>query len=196
MKLRIDIASDFLAAAMGNGETESRLESGLQHSDCMVRHVCGMHLSERDATRLTDLAIGTMFLNLTETFRETHRPMPIEIAHSELFDGADLQQDTAKALSNLELNRCPKYNVFVPRFLEQLEIDPQFYELIHLSLSIAFPIAESTVTKDSLSELQFDVLNSLVENDAAWRSDRDLVDWLTSRGLPVNQTQLKRHITM
>ena len=114
MKLRTDIATEFLTDSLSSDDIDQLLEAGLEHSDFMVRHVCAMHLSTRAPSRVTELSVGIMFLNLTETFREKHRPMPIEIAHSEIFEGADLQQDTVIALSNLELNENPKCAVYIP----------------------------------------------------------------------------------
>lgn len=180
-------ALDLLDSASTSADVVSLFADGLENPDYLVRYISSIRLCDLQPGRLTQLAIGTLFLTLNETFREHGRPMPIEEAYASVCDGADLQQDTVCALANLNHDQYDRAMVYVPRFIDPFAQDRQFYELGHLMLSMAFPMSHVPVRSSDTTPTQKAVLIALLENDAIWLHDGDWPMMLESVGLPTTQ---------
>ena len=112
--------------------------------------------------------------------------------YCDAMDGNDLQQDVVIAMQYL---RSRDLTELVQALMGYFKDDDQFYELGHAMISLAFPRKRSTISPETLTDLQRDVLTSLNEKDAIWKCDGDLAALLKSRGLPTTKSKSRQLVT-
>lgn len=112
--------------------------------------------------------------------------------YCEATDGNDLQQDVVLAMQNLRPGNTAE---LVHELIGYFKDDDQFYELGHAMISLAFPKRRSTISPETLTDLQRDVLTSLIEKDAIWKCDGDLPALLKNRGLPITKSKSRQLVT-
>lgn len=110
----------------------------------------------------------------------------------EVMDGNDLQQDVVLALQYV---RSCDVTELIPALIGYFKDDDQFYELGHAMISLVFPRKRSTVSFETLTAIQRDVLTALTETDAIWRSDGTIATLLKSRGLPPTKSKAQQLVT-
>ena len=99
-------------------------------------------------------------------------------------DGNDLQQDTVLAFANLP-NGTADWIVW--DLIRYFVSDTQFYELAHAMLALAFPVSPSVDDLFVRGNMQRDVLSTIINNKAIWRSDMTIAGRLAERGLPTDR---------
>ena len=109
--------------------------------------------------------------------------------YCDAMDGNDLQQDVVIAMQYL---RSRDVTELVRTLMGYFKHDDQFYELGHAMISLAFPRKRSTISPETMTDLQRDVLTSLNDNDAIWKCDGDLPALLKSRGLPITKSKSRQ----
>jgi hypothetical protein len=112
--------------------------------------------------------------------------------YCDAMDGNDLQQDVVLAIQYL---RSRDVTELVQALIGYFKDDDQFYELGHAMISLAFPRKRSTISPETLTDLQRDVLTSLNEKEAIWKCDGDLPALLKSRGLPTTKSKSRQLVT-
>lgn len=112
--------------------------------------------------------------------------------YCDAMDGNDLQQDVVLALRYL---RSRDVTDLAQALIGYFKDDDQFYELGHAMITLAFPRKRSTISPETLTDLQRDVLTSLNEKDAIWKYDGDLPALLKNRGLPITQSKSRQLVT-
>ena len=101
--------------------------------------------------------------------------------------GEDLEQTIVELLPQSKIN-AP--DIIIDTLLKHFELDPQFYELIHTAINIAF----TTCGESKLSKLQIRLLQTLLSNHAIWSCDMHLPELLTEKGLPNTISELNKCI--
>lgn len=112
--------------------------------------------------------------------------------YSDVTDGNDLQQDVVLAIPYLRL--CDVTEL-IPALIGYFNDDDQFYELGHAMISLVFPRTRSTVSPETLTEMQREVLAALTATDAIWSSDGTFATLLRSRGLPTTKAKAQQLAT-
>ena len=112
--------------------------------------------------------------------------------YSDATDGKDLQQDVVLALQNL---RSCDVTELIPALIDYFQEDDQFYDLGHAMIALVFPRKRSTVSPDTLTDMQREVLTALTGTDAIWRSDGTFAALLKSRGLPTTKSKAQQLMT-
>lgn len=112
--------------------------------------------------------------------------------YCDAMDGNDLQQDVVLAMQYF---RSRDVTELVQALIGYFKGDEQFYELGHAIISLAFPTKRSTISPETLTDLQRDVLTSLNEKEAIWKCDGELPALLKSRGLPITRSKSRQLVT-
>lgn len=112
--------------------------------------------------------------------------------YSDVTDGNDLQQDVVLAMPYL---RSCDVTELIPALIGYFKDDDQFYELGHAMILLVFPRKRSTVSPETLTEMQREVLAELTATDAIWRSDGTFAALLKSRGLPTTKSKAQQLVT-
>jgi hypothetical protein len=164
----------------------AQLVDALVSQSVLLRHVAAVALANLSPEQLPESSIRELLSTLAR-LEYLERPA-IAAAYAEVTamedDSHDLGQDIVVALAAL---RCGQADFAIPRLLEFWSFDSQFYELAHALLALAFPLTEVRVVKDSLTGVQYRILQALVATGTIWASDATWPACLTARGLPASR---------
>jgi hypothetical protein len=171
--------------------TRDALVAALSDPETLVRHMAAIELAKLDPQRLPEQSIHELLDTLARL--EYLERLPLEEEYAQVTETDDdckcLGQEIALAFAALP---CGQADYVIPRLLEFWSFDSQFYELAHAMLALAFPVTSTRVEKESLSRLQYRILQALVSEEAIWRSDGFWPGALSAHGLPQTRIQVYR----
>ncbi|WP_145054893.1 hypothetical protein [Lignipirellula cremea] len=153
-----------------------------------------LHAANERPDTIRDAELRNLTQVLRASYDEQFQRDYSDLSHDYLVasDGCDLQQDIAIALSHLPSGAADWIVSDLVRFFAS---DPQFYELAHALLALAFPPTATDVEDVFVhGDMQQDVLAALIRNEEIWRSDMTFRDRLTQYGLPTHREGVTRLI--